>query len=85
MGRECSRVKTVSLVMKVGCTTRVAAKRLVCWGFGVSWVVGTGCGGVLLGLAVCFVALEVRFVVQSGAEQGNRPSSTMTWQRRGMI
>ena len=80
MSGACQQLSTVSLMTQQGCRTRAAVKRRVFGATGVSRVVGAGCGGVLLGLAVCFVALEVWFVVQGGAERGIQPSSTMTWQ-----
>jgi hypothetical protein len=47
-------------------------------------VVRTGFGVVLLGLALCFVALEAQFVVQSGAGWRIQPlltdTSLMMWQ-----
>jgi hypothetical protein len=42
--------------------------------------VGTSCGGVLMSRVACSVALGLRSVVLSGAEQGIGPSSTMRWQ-----
>jgi hypothetical protein len=78
---ELPWVLTVSSVMLVGCTTRAAAKRLVCRGFGANRVVGTRAGGVLLGLVKCPVVSELRAMVQSGVGQGVELSS-MTWQVR---
>jgi hypothetical protein len=57
----------------------VVVKRVVAGGSGASWAFGTHFGGVLLGLAVYVVVLELPVVVLGRVEQGNQPS-TMTWQ-----
>jgi hypothetical protein len=46
----------------------------------VSWGVGSSCRGVLMSRVACSVALGLRSVVLSGAEQEIGPSSTMRWQ-----
>jgi hypothetical protein len=62
----------------------VVVKQVVAGGSGASWVLRTRFGGVLLGLAVYLVVLELLLVVLSRAEQGMRPlltdASLMTWQ-----
>jgi uncharacterized membrane protein len=63
--------------------TQSAVKRFIYGVFGVSWGVGTGCGGVLMALVAYFVVSELRPVVQSGAEHEIRLVSTyvstVTW------
>jgi hypothetical protein len=49
---------------------RRVAKRFVAGGSGASWVFGTRFEGVLLGLAVYIVVLELPVVVLGRAEQG---------------
>ena len=65
---------------------RVAVKRVVAGGSGASGVFGTCFGGVLLGLAMGVVVLELLVVVLGQAERGIRSlstnTSTMTWQSR---
>ena len=63
-------MSTASLVTRQGCGTRAAAKRLVSGGSGASWVFGTHFGGVLLGLAMYVVVLELPVVVLRQGEQG---------------
>jgi hypothetical protein len=63
----------------------VVVKQVVAGGSGASWVLGTRFGGVLLGLAVYVVVLELLLVVLSRAKQGMRPSSTMTWRWCGVV
>ena len=46
------------------------AKQVVAGGSRVSWVFGTRFGGVLLGLAMGVIVLELLVVVLSQAEQG---------------
>ena len=63
----------------------MVAKHLVSGASGVSWGVGTGCGGVLGGLHSSVVVFQLWPVVQSGAEPGVPPSLTMTWPLRWVI
>jgi hypothetical protein len=79
------RASTALLVMWQGCRTQVAAEQFVAGCSGASWVSGTHFGGVLLGLAMYVVVLELLLVVLSRAEQGMQLSSTdalMMWQIR---
>ena len=63
---------------------RAVAKQVVAGGSRASWVFGTHFGGVLLGLAMGVIVLELLLVVLSQAEQGIRSlstnMSTMMWQ-----
>ena len=63
-------MSTASMVTWQGCRTQVVVKRVVAGGSGACWVLGTCFGGVLLGLAVYVVVLELLVVVLSRAEQG---------------
>ena len=78
--RGCRQVSTASLVTWQGCMTWAVARWLIYGGSGAGWGVGTGCGGVLQGLAACFVVLLLWPTVQSVQEQENGPSSMMMWQ-----
>ena len=77
---ELPGVQQVSLVMRAWCTAWTMAKRLIYRGFGVSWVVGTHLGVVLVALGVCSFIPGLWSVFQRGAEQQVRSSSLMTWQ-----
>jgi hypothetical protein len=77
-------VLRVSLVTWQGCRMPVVVEQVVAGVSGASWVLGTRFGGVLLGLAVYLVVLELLVVVLSRAGQGMRPllmdASLMMWQ-----
>jgi hypothetical protein len=79
----CQQLSTKSLMKRQGCRMRAAAKQLVYGGCGANWVAGTGIGGVLLGLAMYVVILELPVVVLDRAEQEIQPLSMdmllMTW------
>jgi hypothetical protein len=67
---------------------RKVVKQVVAGVSGASWVFGMCFGGVLLGLAVYVVVLELPVVVLGRAEQGTWLSSsntlTVTWQSRSV-
>jgi len=64
----CQQLSMVSLMMRQGCRTWVVAKQFVAGGSGVSRVVVTHSGGVLVGLGVCCVILQLQLVFQREAE-----------------
>jgi hypothetical protein len=74
-------VLMASLVMWRRFETHGVAKRFVAGGSGASWAFGTHFGGVLLGLAVYVVVLEVLAAILGlgkGLWQG-LPLSLVTW------
>ena len=74
----------VLLVTRQGRRMQAAAKRVVAGGSGASGVFGPCFWGVLLGLAMGVIILELLVLVLSQAEQGiwslSTNMSTMMWQ-----
>jgi hypothetical protein len=78
--RGHQQASTVLLVTWQGCRTQAAVKWFVSGCSGVSMAGVTEPGGVLRVQEECAIVSELWKVVLDGAEQGMRPSSTMTWQ-----